>query len=295
MDKDSFADQGVLRGKAVDYILKFMLPRNYINNAQIPENWNQPILFYEGTIRLCQISAGPCGVFAALQSHVILQHQSNRENEPIILLIFSIIDIMNKLNPGVFSLVTYVDLGEKRIDIFTTTSQEIFTQYILRTDFFNQPFAIFLLSLSFVYTAGPEKLSSYAFPETFIDDDGNTDIHFVTLLIRGEAIDSVSDEYTIYSGSLNSCATSKMSIGIIQLYENERSLLPAGANVSDSLLRNWVVYNGEHFYSVVLERGNFYVFDPFIKDIAPSKVLEQDHPIYVKLMELAQKFGIDFS
>lgn len=288
-------DRFLLEGPIFRKFIGFVLAPKYINERgiRVPGCWKQPLVFFDGTHRLVQRAAGPCGVLAALQSHVLCQRQFDRSLSCIELLANAIIDITEKLCTGVYSVCYELDADNERAWFFSTRERRVFHNFLVASNFLFQDYALFNIALSFAYSAGPQKLSSFAIHEPLIDSGAYTSMNFVLLLITGEQIDDVCDEYRICSGSLRAGVRKQATIGLIQLHESSNgNLVPTGRNITYPLYHNWVVFDGSHFFSLVLEEGRMLIYDPFMhsEDVDCIEVTP-DHYMYGKLQRVQERFG----
>lgn len=287
----------LLRGKQFEGFIKFVLSPNFIGDGciHIPKTWVQPLVFYKDTIRLYQRINGPCGVLAVLQSYIILNHKFDPYLGVNELLALSIINIMDKLNPGIYSICTELDDEENMARFYSTNDREAFKKFLLKSNFFTLDNSLFYLTLSFAYNAGPQKLSSYAIHESFIDYAGNTDLHFVLLLLTGKPLDDVSDGFRICGGSLRSGVCEQAMIGLIQLHENKYDIVATGRNITYPFYKIWVMFNGSHFYAMVLDGDKLLMYDPFFQDETVDYIeITPKHYQYEILQKIQEKFNMSF-
>lgn len=290
------------QGDTATKIFKFILPASKVVFMKVPDSWICPLTFVKNSYKLYQKEAGPCGLFAVLQAYMIMTSKFNNEFGPEEALYESILEIMLKLHRS-YAFCTDFSLGSDEIaksknrfiELQITDSKEEALNFLKKTNYTSQKNTAILLVISFAFLAGPKLLSCYAYKETFITDVETTDVHFVYLLLTGQAIDIPCDGCTNVGGILCSGIKEQPSIGFLSVNEdianeNEEQSKEIGFHFKHPMIQSWVIHYSNHFTALSREEnGKFYEYNNFTNSVA-SKELNSKHPLWKRLVEIAKHY-----
>lgn len=280
-------------GETATKIFKFILPT--VNNGSsfmdIPRSWVQPLVFKPDTYLLCQNECGPCGLFALIQAYMLATAKFNPDYSPVETLHESLLEMMLRLRQ-MYAFCTDFSIGtsnnmnsdHRYIDIQITSSKEEAKKFLNNTNYISIENVTFLLMISFAFLAGPKILSSYSQPETFITSTGMTDVHFVYLLLTGEAVDIPSNGCKNVGGILFAGVRDQQQIGFLSFadFQSER----IGSNFTYPLYEVWIVHSGEHFTAIARKNNKFVEYDTYLK--SNFKVLDSRYVIWDQISKIAK-------
>ncbi|OHT03484.1 hypothetical protein TRFO_29151 [Tritrichomonas foetus] len=277
-------------GKTATEIFSYVLPVSN-KNFTIPQGWLQGLDFFPHSYRLKQKHAGPCGLFAILQAYILIAKKNIPGVSKMEALRYAVLEIMEKLR-AIYAITNEFDVDKNFIDFYITEEREEAENYLAKNFEFDSKLAIIRLMLAFTFIIGPKMLNSYAFKESFITADGNTDIHFVLHVLTGTAIDTMNKKFTIGGGVLLSGIRGKIltqDVGLISCSNYNAS------SISDRLLvpyqYTWVVFYGGHFTSLMYDGADFFECDPFDHSFVECcKKVTYEHPLYDFLKKIKAKF-----
>ena len=249
MSLQSFA----VDGKVYGTIMKFVC------NGPIPKSWCQPFVFKSGSVCLLQYAGGPCGLLAAVQAHInlILRSKSGLSNKE--LLCEAVLNIMELIRPC-FVFCSDFDPAAKRIEWTATQNRDDALQYLKTSGMLSKDNAAILLTISLTILVGPIWLKSYGICDSFITEDGQTNMTLVLLMITGDVLDSYHDGNTVMGGIVFKGALTPRQIGILSV-DNFQGCQKSGMLFKKPTARIWVAYYGGHFNTIVATDQAIYEFD----------------------------------
>jgi hypothetical protein len=238
----------------------------YVCEGAIPEAWNQPFIFKERTNCLRQLQGGPCGVLAAVQAHilVLLRRCPQLRNDQ--LLEESLLTIMSLIRPC-FVFCTALDAKSHKLTWCGTQDRGIARQWLEQTKWTAEPMAVILFTVSIVVLVGPSWLQHFAIPDTFITENGQTNLTCVLLLLTGQIMDSYHDGNLIVGGMVIKGAVGPVPIGLlsVSVYQN---LQKSGDVLRRPTERIWIAYWGGHFTTIIAMPKGLYEMDQLMPSAA---------------------------
>lgn len=280
-------------GETATKIFKFILPteNNGSSFMDVPKSWVQPLFFIQDTYKLCQNENGPCGLFALIQAYMLATAKFNPDYSPVETLHESLLEMMLRLRQ-MYAFCTDFSIGtsnnmnseHRYIDIQITSSKEEAKNFLNSTNYISIENVTFLLMISFAFLAGPKILSSYSHPETFIDSSGMTDVHFVYLLLTGEAVDIPSNGCKNLGGILFAGVRDQQQIGFLSFADNISEKIES--NFTYPLYEVWVVHSGSHFTAIARKNNKFIEYDSYVKN--DCKVLDKRYVIWDQINKIAK-------
>ena len=256
----------------------------YVSNKKIGDSWKQPIQFVENTKRIFQKESGPCGFLSVLQAYIILNYKKDKNKTNEDLLIESTLDIMKKIR-NIFAFCQIFDEDHKEIMIYSTNDETEARQFLEDSGFFDNSNSILLFLVSLAYIAGPALLSSYAFQEGFIANNGQTSIQLVLLMLTGLPADSVSDVHTVQGGMLISGVLLPQDIGLL-VVDEEESLSKVGYPLLSPQEKIWIIYYGGHFTTIAILNDCFCEYNNIIGSAEEYSICNSNHILFSVLTEL---------
>ena len=274
-----------LKGESFNRIWELTLGRK----QNIPECWRQPIEFIGNTYRLKQEIAGPCGIFSCLQAFILLEKMHNPEATPTDLLIESVIHIMQKIRRA-FAFCIEINPSELfcNFALFSIDQEQRFRDFLHKSACFTHHDAVFLLTLSFAFIAGPLILDDVAVTGSLIEDDDNSSMNLVRLLLTGRPCDSFLDNYSVNQWLIFEGIIAEPEVGFLS-YEFPDMPLEIGTKMSHPLYSIWVIYTGGHFVVVQYRDGCFFLYDPFLKSKNECVQLDARFPLMSLLQKIASE------
>jgi hypothetical protein len=281
-------------GADYDRVMSFLAPHS------IPPSslnlWNVPIDFIPipNANRLLQPQNGPCGLFAVLQAHILLNQTRFSQESPEELLIRSVLDIMEKLRVSAFVFCHWRDPAQKKMLVATFEERDVAANFLRTTDFLHKEKACLHLAISFIFLAGPRLISTQGMPEYGITEQGDTTVPFVLLLITGDWADSAAGETRIIGGRMMVGVIEEQMVGYLQV-DRQASDYEVGIALSKPTGKVWVQWMGGHFSVLKLvedeEKRVFWEYDPFLKNTEEAREVGQNHPALDQL----RRFGFEAS
>ena len=235
----------------------------YIVDGAVPQSWKQPFYFKEGSSSLVQKLSGPCGLFAALQAHIINNHSIYPNYTPHQLLWESMIEIMTKIR-GTYVFCTYVDPASKRIAWKSTSDKRQAQAFLGSSRWTDDPQATFLFVVSITILVGPVWLRYFSIPDHIIDETGYTNLTFVLLLITGEVLDSYIDNNGSVGGMASKGTTVQPDFGLLSNAECT-DYQKIGHFFTRPKKNIWIAYYGAHFTVMISTQSGNYEFDSLSK------------------------------
>ncbi|OHT04458.1 hypothetical protein TRFO_06364 [Tritrichomonas foetus] len=273
-------EESYLKGENFGKLMKF------VGKLPIGDSWKQPIHFVGDTLRLYQTGEGPCGFFSVIQAYILLNHKKNNGMQREDLLIQSILDIMKKIR-NIYAFCQCVDFGGSELMFYVTTNEDLARKYLKESGILYVDIASLILTVSFVYIAGPALLSSYAFGDSLIDDNGQTTIQFVLLMITGTIADSPNQNYSVHGQMLITGVLVEQDIGLILVDENE-SDHTVGYPLLSPKYKIWIVYYGGHFTTIMFEDGQFFEYNNLNHMNEEYKLCTEQHILFSTLLDLLE-------
>ena len=254
----------------------------FITDKPIKPPWKQPFEFKGSSICLFQRSGGPCGLFAVVQSYIHYINMYNQNLTANQLLIEAILAIQSRIS----SYYAFPLLDDQNMTISYSLTDNIDTarSFLSSGDWLHNQNAIINFLISIVILTGYERLQSYAIPDTFITEDGQTNLTFVLLALSGSILDSYHDNNCDVGGMILKGATQQQTIGVISLGSSDM-YQPLGNNFLKPKTGIWVAYYGGHFTSIVATDCGFFEFDSLSRNLF-FQLVEQKHAFYNKLNSL---------
>lgn len=232
---------------------------NFICFNTIPDSWKQPFIFIGDTYALRQLKGGPCGLIASVQAHMLLLLRQCPDLDKEELLIEALLNILYLIRPC-FVICTEIDFDNRMVKYFATNERALAKKFIISNRWYDNPEATLLYTYSIAILTGPVLLRHFALPETFITEDGQTNITFVILMITGQLLDSYHDGNAIMGGIVIKGSESPQQIGIVSISET-LNFQNSGEYFKKPVEKIWVAYYGGHFTAIVKDNDQFYEFD----------------------------------
>ena len=245
----------------------------FVCSGPIPKSWVQPFVFKPGSTCLLQYDGGPCGLMAAVQAHMYLLQKTRKDLTSDELLIEAILNIMALIRPC-FVFCSVFDAEAQRIEWVGSQDREAAAQYLRTSKMLAQENAAVLLTVSLAILVGPIWLKKYAIPDTFITDDGQTNMTFVLLMISGDVLDSYHDGNTAMGGIVIKGALTPRPIGILSIGDSQ-GVQKSGMLFKKPTQRIWVAYYGGHFTVIMATNEAIYEFDPLSHHVLFRVVTEK--------------------
>lgn len=236
---------------------------SYVVDGPVPQSWKQPFYFKQGSSSLVQKLSGPCGLFAALQAHIIKKSGECPQLTPHQLLWESMLEIMKKVR-GTYVFCTLVDSVNHRIAWKATTDLRTAQYFLANSRWTDDPQATLLFVLSITILVGPVWLRYFSIPDHIIDETGYTNITFVLLLLTGEILDSYIDNYGSIGGMASKGTTVQPDIGLLSNAECT-VYQKIGNFFTHPKLNIWVAYYGAHFTVMISNQQGNFEFDSLSK------------------------------
>lgn len=254
----------------------------FVCNGSIPDKWVQPFVFKPKSTCLWQYKDGPCGLFAAIQAYINLLIKKNSKIPSQKLLVDAILMIQQQIRPC-FVFCTNFDPQAKRIEWVSTQSQSEAEKFLITSDFLSRENATILFTISIAILVGPIWLNSYAIPDTFITEDGQTNMTFVLLMISGEILDSYHDGNSVMGGIVIKGALVPQRIGLLSINDTE-GFQKRGMRFGSPTERIWIAYYGGHFTTIMATATAILEFDPLSRRVMFTTVTEK-HIFYKALYD----------
>ena len=230
-------------GEKYQLLSKVIFQNRYgLSNLQNLKNWEQPLVFREGTDILMQRKAGPCGLFATLQAHLMVDRMRNMEFNREESLIESVLNIFTRIS-AFFVFCTDIDTSNNIFTFLVTDVREYAKKYMVQSKYLKAYSACLLLKASFVFAScnmeNPESLPR----EPYIEFDGTTTVALVWLMLNG----STSDHALAVTESAGGQGASQTDIGIKVLQAPDQRLVGTWLNPTADV---FVCLKNGHFFAV---------------------------------------------
>lgn len=268
-----------LRDGDFDRVMKFA-------GRGLGDNWVTPFDFFGDTLRLYQPKAGPCGLFAVLQAHIVSIHHSSPTLSNKDLLVEAVLRTMEKLRTS-YTFCQLLDVENKHLVFLATQERSAAEQYLKESGLLQTEIAAKLIAVSLIYLAGPALLSSAAFCDPAVHEDQNTQMHFVLLLLTGFMADTCRDTSVVKNNMLLLGVHTKQDIGLLYM-DTGNSMGEVGEHLMTASESIWVVYSGGHFFTIEWSASEFRIWDPFLDNDREYLVMIPEHPLYHTLSSLVK-------
>lgn len=259
-----------LRGDEYVQFSRFVYKNNY-GSSDLSElkNWEQPLKFKEKSYFLQQQAGGPCGVYAAFNSHIVYQMKlpENASKTPeqlfnsVILDIFKRVSIYsNSKNPEYKPIYVFCDclIPENNFIHFQyTESPKEASDFLTRTRYINAYNSCLGLTLSIIFAS--LGMNEFRNPSEYqyICSDKMTSMALVFLILNG-SIDPISNLNLSSTDDSDFDGFDQKEIGI-------RVLDEGGSAINNSWLNRkaniFVCLKFSHFYVVEIEGDQLIVYD----------------------------------
>jgi hypothetical protein len=110
--------------------------------------------------------------------------------------------------------------------------------------------------VSLAILVGPIWLSYFAIPDTFVTENGQTNLPFVLLPISGRILDSSHDGDTLMGGIVVKGAAHPVRVSVVSISEFQ-TYQRLGRTFAAPTERIWLGYHGGHFTTIVRTREDF--------------------------------------
>lgn len=238
---------------------------SFVCAGPIPRSWSQPFVFKPESVSLLQYEGGPCGLMAAVQAHVLLLQRQKPSLTSDDLLVEAVLEIMSLIRPC-YLFCSRFDPDSQELEWDATQNREEAAKYLHTTKFLKRENAAVLLTVSLAILVGPIWLKSYALPDTFITEDGQTNMTFLLLMISGDILDSYHDGNTVMGGLVIKGALTPRPIGVLSIGDRQ-GVQRSGGAFKKPTHRIWVAYYGGHFTTIIATNQAFYEFDPLSHNV----------------------------
>lgn len=235
----------------------------FVIDGKVPESWRQPFYFKPNSNSLVQNKSGPCGLFAALQAHIIKKQTECPGYTNQQLLWESMLEIMRKVR-GTYLFCTYIDQQSHRIAWKATVDLRTAQTFLGQSRWTDDPQATLLFVVSIVILVGPVWLRYFSIPDHVIDEAGYTNLTFVLLLITGEVLDSYIDNNGSVGGMASKGTTVQPEFGLLSNAECVQ-YQKIGHFFTHPHQNIWVAYYGAHFTVMIAGPSGFFEFDSLSK------------------------------
>ena len=266
----------VLEGKSFEKIL------SYLTYGSIPKSWQQPFLFKSNSNSLLQNIGGPCGLMASVQSRILIAHSRDPNMIPKQDLIEALLDIESTIRQSFIFCVNF-DINNKKAVFYGNEDRCGTGDFLWRTEWANRENATLLFIVSLIVLIGPTWLSSYALPDTFITEDGQTNLTLVLLLLSGQPLDSFQDGNKVMGGMLIKGLTFVPEIGFLSIAEGQ-DIQKSGHYLKQPQKPIWVAYYGGHFTVLQYTSGGIFEYNALDNTQLWTSV-GTTHPFYKTVMD----------
>jgi hypothetical protein len=214
--------------------------------------WHQPLAFFPSSDVLRQCHGGPCGLFAAIQAHIIFA-KMNSEGSIFDLrteLLVAVLDIFARISP-IFVFCTDVNASKSVCTFRQTQSRDEALCFLLDSDYLNNSHACLLLTVSFIFAYG--GLTALRLPSVpFIEGPQWTTVSLTWLLLTG----SVSDQSLAAVEAHGYSGSARTEIGFRVLEASNPRLIGTWLNPESTL---FVCLTKTHFFTVRVTSGDILV------------------------------------
>ena len=221
-------------------------------------NWHEPLEFRPETVLLRQLKAGPCGLFAVIQAHIVLdQLRTGDKFDKDASLVKAILDIFERISRS-YAFCTDIDTDRHVFTFLVTESRESAEQFMRDYKFLALYNACLLLSVSYIFTScGGEGLATL--PEApYIEFDKQSTVALVWLLLNG----STSDESLASVEASSNQGGAQKDIGV--------KILIAPAPLTGTWLnpeaKIFVCLASSHFFAVHVADDGLILYDCMRED-----------------------------
>lgn len=224
------------------------------------KNWEQPLKFYPNSSVLQQKREGPCGLFAVLNSHIVLkQYESGITNSTQEYLFTLILDIFKRVS-------TYSNVHQsedKPLYVFCdclipennfihfkyTESYEEAYDFLVKTCYTNVYNSCLMITLSIIFTSLRMNEFKNAPEDSYISYDKMTSMSLVWLILNGStSIKNLQDtEDSNYKGMM------QKEIGIKVLNHTDRRVIGTWLNPDAKI---FVCLRDFHFFTIKVKDEN---------------------------------------
>jgi hypothetical protein len=166
------------------------------------------------------------------------------------------------------------DFNSRTLSWCATQNRSLVLDFLQNSSWLSLENAIVLFTISLVLLVGPNWLNYFSIPDSFITENGQTNLTCVLLMISGEILDSFHDGNLIMGGILIKGAIKPVKIGLlsISVFENLQGL---GNILLHATEKIWLSYWGGHFTIIFKIDEMFYEMDPLLHSAQFTKVGEE--------------------
>ena len=240
---------------------------NSNNESNLSEliNWEQPLKFKPNTYILQQKEGGPCGLFAVLNSHIVLKkYKSEIENTLQEYLFSLVLDILkrvssysntdNSKNEPVYIFCDCLIPENNFIHFQYTESFDEAYKFLTQTRYMDAYNSCLMLTLSIIFASlGMNEFRNVPeFP--YISYDKMTSMSLVWLMLNG----STSSMNLQNATDSNYGGLAQKEIGIKVLDNPDRRVIGTWLNPDSDL---FVCLNLAHFFVIREQNDNLAIFD----------------------------------
>jgi hypothetical protein len=238
----------------------------YVCDGPIPSTWIQPFVFKEETNCVRQFQGGPCGVLAAVQAHILVILRQRPDLTNTQLLAESLLNILHLIRPC-YLFCTELDPSTRKLSWCATQDRATASRFLEETKWASLPNAVILFTISLVVLLGPTWMKHFSIPDTFITENGQTNLTCVLLMLTGQVMDSYHDGNLIVGGIVIKGALPPMRFGLlsVSVYQN---LQKSGEALRRPTERIWVAYWGGHFTTIIAMQKGLYEMDQLLPSAA---------------------------
>ena len=276
-------EQFTLNGPSFDKIF------SHLTYKSIPKSWEQPFLFKGLSNSLQQEMDGPCGLMASIQSRMLILSSQNPNMSPKHQLIEALLDIQFKIRKTFIFCINF-DTFNKNAVFKGTSDRRVAGSFLWDSNWHQSPNAILLFVISIIVLLGPTWFSIYALQDTFITEDGKTNLTLLLLLLTGQPLDSFQDGNKVMGGILIKGITSYPEIGFLSIAEGEDIQKP-GNFLKRPQYPIWIAYYGGHFTVIQYARNGLFEYNALDKTQLWVP-LSSKNPFYDKINELVKQYYI---
>jgi hypothetical protein len=253
---------------------------SYVCEGPIPSTWIQPFIFKEDTNFLRQLQGGPCGVLAAIQAHILILLRQRPDLTNLQLLYETLLNIMTLIRPC-FLFCTDFDPNSRKLSWCSTQDRSIARRFLEESEWTSGRISVILFTISLVVLVGPSWMQHFSIPDTFITENGQTNLTCVLLILTGQILDSYHDGNLIVGGIVMKGAVGPMKIGLlsISVYQN---LQKSGDLLQKPTEKIWVAYWGGHFTTIMALKHGLWEMDQLLPSAA-FRLIDSSHAFWDQL------------